>query len=252
MGGEEHRLFGVGAKAGIDDQSEPGMGRGGGHPVEGDSDIRPHPLPGPIDERATVAAPTGHCRHRTCGAAGRGGCFGYRRRLDVGTTALAAASPQSEAAGHDSLDADRCERSDVGKGDLQPRGADVVRSRHVGRGGPGPSQVLELLHVRWIRQTVGKHGRRQQPRQVVAHRARRRDRGQVGTSLRSPLSRHRTGDRDQRQGSGDQREGAPERQQQDLAVLSAGFHAPTLAGADARVVRSNENLCDRTDTQLRP
>lgn len=251
MSGEERRLFGVGTKARIDDEGEAGMGCGASHPVEGGSDIGPHPLPGPVDERAAVAAPTGRCRCRAC-AVGRCGCFGHRRRVYIGIPALLAASLQNEAAGHDSLDTHRRERSGVGEGDLQLLGADVVCSRHVGRGGAGPGQVFDLLHVFRVRQAVGEHGRRQQPRQVVAHRARRRDRREVGRPLRPALPDHRAGDRDQCQGAGDQREGAREREQQRLAVLSANLHAATLSGADARVVRSDENMCDRTDTQLRP
>ena len=65
---------------------------------------------------------------------------------------------------------------------------------------------------------VGQRRRREQARQVVAHRARGRDRRQVGGPLRPPLAGHRAGDRHQRQRAGDQREGAAERQRQRLRL----------------------------------
>ena len=116
-----------------------------------------------------------------------------------------------------------------------------------------------------IRQAVGQGRRREQARQVVAHRARRRDRRQVRRPLHPPFAGHRAGDRDQRQRRGDQHEGPAERQRQRLPALAARTprhphaeptistksHARTLTGASASVARSNEQFSDRTRAGLR-
>ena len=96
---------------------------------------------------------------------------------------------------------------------------DAVRFRRLEGGDSRPQQVDELLHVQRIRQAVGQGRRGEQPRQVVAHRARRGDRRQVRGPLHPPLPGDRAGDRDQRQRCDDQHEDPAQRQRQRLAAL---------------------------------
>ena len=120
-------------------------------------------------------------------------------------------------------------------GNVEPQavGVDAVGSASRERRCPGPCQVDELVDVGRVRDATGKGRRREQARQVVAHRPRRRDRRQVGGPLDPALAGDRAGDRDQRQGGRDQREGAAQGQQQRLAGLLA--RQPGEAGSTERL-----------------
>ena len=117
--------------------------------------------------------------------------------------------------------------------------------RRVGRR-PRPPEVDGFLHVGRVGEAVGKGRRREQAGQVVAHRARRRDRRQVGRPLDPSLAGHRPGDRDQRQRPGDQDETAAHRQGQHLArsprrhahALTPTPPAPRSRGAAAAAARA--------------
>ena len=191
-----------------------GAGRGR-HPVEGGGDVRAHPLAVAVDERAAVAAAAGHRRHPTAGAGRRGG-FGDRRRLGPRPAAA-----DVEVGHHLGLRPHRRERGEVGKGEAEPARVDAVRPAGIDRGRARLRQVGGLVEVDGIRQAVRERRRREQPRQVVAHRAGGRDRREVGRPLHPPLAGHRPGDRDQHQRPGKQGQGSAEGEDQGLARLLA-------------------------------
>ena len=97
--------------------------------------------------------------------------------------------PRGELAHHRRLRPDRRKRAPVGEGDGQARWRDPVGARGRHRGGAGPSQIGGLAEMGRVRRAVRQERWRQQLRQVVTHRAGRRDRGQVGSSLRPALGR---------------------------------------------------------------
>ena len=217
MGGEQFGLFGVGAEAGDDDQGDAVAGRGGRHLVERGRDVRPHPLAVAVDERAAVAAAARDRRAFAAGARHRRRRFGFGARFDF----LRRAGAEVELADHDRLRPHRGERGAVGEGETEAARVDFVAPPGGERGFARPVQVGRLRDVTRIGRPVGQARRREQLGEVVAHRADRRDRGQVGGALRATLAGHRPGDRDQRARRRDQDEAAAEREDQRLARLGA-------------------------------
>src|SRR5262249_4099141 len=75
VGGEERRLFRIGAEPRDDEKIDAVARRSRGHVVEGGSDVRAHALAIAVYERAAVAATAGHRRHppaTTCRGRGFG------------------------------------------------------------------------------------------------------------------------------------------------------------------------------------
>ena len=191
--GEELRLLGVGAKAGADDQVEAGARGRGGHAVEGGGDVGAHPLPLAVGERARVAAAARPRRHPAAGSRGPARPRPPRRprpRRGPAAAARRAPRPGPAAAGTPRR---------PGKQTRRRRGSASLLRPACRRRGPRPGQVDGAGHVDRVRQPVGKQRRRGHPRQVVAHRARRRERRQVGGPLQPALAGQRAGDRDDRQ-----------------------------------------------------
>ena len=211
VGGEQARLLGVGAEARVDDERQPGAPRRGGHQVEGAADVGAHPLPVAIGERARVAAAARLRRHPRPIAA-RQSRLGDGRR-DHGDASQRGRILEPGAArqlaridlGRDlRARSQRGHRLAVGEGEEQPRGIDAVPSRRLVGRAPRAGEIPAARNVARVRRSIGQPGRRQQPRQLVAHAARGRERGEVRGPLHPGLAGDRAADRDQHQADAEQ------------------------------------------------
>ena len=160
----------------------PAAAGGGGHAVEGGGDVGAHPLAVAVDERAAVAAAAGHGRAPPPAPAGAAASA----TADASTALAARRRPRGGRRPPPSPAPARRSRG-PGKRDRSRARVDAVRPAGGERGRPRPGQVGGLVDVGRVGQAVGQRRRRQQPRQVVAHRAGRRDRRQVGGPLHPPL-----------------------------------------------------------------
>ena len=219
MGGEEFGLFGVGAEAGDDDQGDAVAGRGRRHLVVGRRDIRPHPLPVPVDERAAVAAAARDRRTFAAGARHRRRRFGFGARFDL----LRRAGAEVELADHDRLRPHRREGGAVGKGEAEAARVDfVARAPAASAGFARPVQVGRLRDVgsgwatpfgrRGGESSSGRSSRIERTAEIAARSAARWARPLPVTAPAIATRRQRRRDQD---------EAAAEREHERLAGLGA-------------------------------
>jgi hypothetical protein len=71
-----------------------------------------------------------------------------------------------------------------------------------------------------VRRSIGQAGRRQQPRQLVAHAARGRERGEVRGPLHPGLAGDRAADRDQHQADAEEDGGGAQDRRERLTWLA--------------------------------
>lgn len=234
VGGEKSCLFGVGAEAGDDQQCDPVAARGRVHAVEGGGDVGAHACSVPIHERARVAATA---RRGRGGSRPRGRSrFGDCRSLDSAIAAL-----DIQLGEHDRPHPHGSERGEVGKGEANAGRLEAVGAAGVERRGAGTGDVGELRHMDRIGQVIRQGRRREQSRQVVAHRAGSRDRNQIGRPLHPSLARDSARDRHQSQRCRQEDETPSQSQYQrlpPLAPVARRAHARTLPSRTARVGRT--------------
>jgi hypothetical protein len=99
----------------------------------------------------------------------------------------------------------------VREGDPQASRVDAVAPRRVHGGESRSRKILRPREMPGVRRTVREPRRRQQPRHVVAHAARRRERRQIRRPLHPLLSRGGPADRRQRKRGQDQDEPGAEK-----------------------------------------
>jgi hypothetical protein len=107
----------------------------------------------------------------------------------------------------------------VGKRNPQPGPVEAVARGGLTRGTGGPPQVRSAAEVVGVGRAIRKGRRCGEPRQVVAHRANRRDRGEVDRALAALGAGDATCERDQHRRREDQCQRETEDKWQRLAAL---------------------------------
>ena len=157
-----------------------------------------------------------------------------RRRRDPAPARSCTARSRSSSARDFDRDPHRRQRFPVGKGNPNPPGRDAVAAGRLAGRGLGAGEVLGAAHVRGVRRPVRKQRRRQQPRQIVAHRAGAGERRQVGGPLGRSGTRNRAGEECEQQRDEHGQERGSEGQRQRLATLPrAGADQPSRDAAEA-------------------
>ena len=207
--GEQRRLLGVGAEAGVDDQRQSGGRRRRGQAVEGRRRRRAaSAFPG-----GRRAGPSSRLRSRSPADRPRRAAHGrHRLRLERATTGTEPAAPAGVQIGARPSPGPEAGANEPASGkstSSRPRPT-PLRAAASAAAADGALEIGGLVEVSRVRRPARAAGRREQALEVVSHRARCRERRQVGGALGARGARDRAAERrEQQRAAGRERAIAP-------------------------------------------